>query len=264
MPEGHPAHFTTNERASFPYPLTEADADWWNAAIKERVRVFPDELPKFLASGIEGTPFGTYSRFDSVAKVFELGVSLTGPDSVQIAFKNKRFEVAGGLINSGVPRVHPDWQERGIGTRMMINLIDFAEGIGARRIDIEAQDIGRYAWLPMGFLPDKTSWKEKVAPLARRYVTRALIAHVISRDDHDDVMNIAGNDDPRFARELVAVRTPVPGIDRTGQWGMVPLCRAIMLQQGTDWNGSFELDEDTLAFFKVYKERHDAKFPAAR
>lgn len=261
MPRGYPDHYRNTNRVSFPRELTEADALWWEKAVLDKAGVYPDTLPDFLASGVPGSVIGTYTTFDSQAEVFELALRSLTEEGSEIVFKNKRFEVSGGLINDGETKVHPDWQERGIGTLLMMNLIDFGDAIGAKRIEIEAQAIGRYAWLHMGFLPDRTSWKEKIAPVARTFADLQLALGTITREVRDEVLDIASKADPRFARELVALgRFKIPGYDRRGQPSEIPLTKGIMLQPGTEWNGSFEFDDDSLDLFKEYREGHNAKF----
>lgn len=261
MPRGYPQHFRTTNRVSFPHELTEADAAWWEGAIHARTGVYPDGLPDFLAAGVPGTVTGRYTTFDSEAEVFEMNLTCLTEEGAEIAFKNKRFEVSGGLINNGETRVSLDWQEQGIGTLLMMNLIDFGNAIEAKSIEIEAQDVGRYAWLPMGFLPDKTSWKDRIAPRAASFAKLQASLGTITRAVRDEILDITSKPDRRFARELVAFeRFKIPGRDRMGRETEVSLPKAMMQQPGTDWNGAFDFDEKSLEFFNEYKVRHNAKF----
>lgn len=258
-PRGYPQHFKSGNAVRFPRPLlSESDAEWWNTAVRRETGVYPDELPAFLASGIDADISGDFTAFDAGAGMFALDLYLHDKTTrSRIAFKSKRFEVKGELINSGETRVHPDWQEKGIGTALMINLIDFAGHIETKRIDIEAQDIGRYAWLPMGFLPDKTSWKEKLIPKLRSFADLAFGLGRVTDEIRGKVYDITSDTDPRAARELLGLNVDVPGLDRMNRPAEISLPKAMLLQPGTDWNGSFELDEDTLDFFKVYRSARD-------
>ena len=259
MIEGYPGHFRNSNRITFPHELTEADARWWMNAIHPNAGVYPDELPSFLASGIPGSVSGVYRAFDSTAQVFELSLRSIDEAGVEIAFKNKRFEIGTGLVNDGETRVHPDWQEKGFGTLLMCNLIDFGRAIKARQIDIEARDIGRYAWLAMGFLPDRTAWKEKIAPRAVAYARAAFERRLIRKVDLDRIEDIVAEGDPRAAREIVGLKAEVEGLDRMNRPASVKLGKKILLLEGMDWNGSFQFDDDTLSFYERYRRARDAK-----
>jgi len=63
---------------------------------------------------------------------------------------------------------------------------------------------------------------------------------------------------------MLLLTTPVPGLNRRGQPTEVPLCKALLLQQGTDWNGSFVIDGETIDFLEAYKDPHCAKHQPAR
>ncbi len=55
--------------------------------------------------------------------------------------------------------VKPEARGKGIGRSLMADLIDTARRLDLKKITIEAEDIGRYVWVRMGFLPDRGSWR---------------------------------------------------------------------------------------------------------
>lgn len=136
----------------------------------------------------------------------------------------------------------------------MINLIELGRKIGLESIDIEAEDIGRYAWLSMGFLPDETSW--------RFWIALCLAQGEIDEETHSAVAAVLAQKDRRAVRDLLVFTQSVSGPGPQGTNTFVSLCKAIMLHQGIRWLGAFSFrDTQGLELFDTYKEAHDVDHP---
>jgi hypothetical protein len=64
-------------------------------------------------------------------------------------------------------------QQQGRGRLLMADLVDTAGQLGIRQITLEAQDIGRYAWACVGFVPDKASWNYHIRSEGLRRLLRS-------------------------------------------------------------------------------------------
>ena len=123
----------------------------------------------------------------------------------------------------------------------MGDLIEMALRMRIERIDIEAQDIGRYAWIRAGFLPDKTGWRYRIRPDVRERLAKA--RSYMSEEDYRYCEMTLDSDDPRTVREIASWETPVPSKERSerGDAIMRPLGRVLLLEILADWCGSFDL-----------------------
>ncbi len=74
------------------------------------------------------------------------------PTAVSIS-KGSAFNAEGMLIS-------PSKQGEGHGTALMGDLIDTGRLIGVEEIRLRAEQIGRYAWIKMGFLPMADAWMQ--------------------------------------------------------------------------------------------------------
>ncbi|GEO99115.1 hypothetical protein GCM10007887_10280 [Methylobacterium haplocladii] len=259
-PLGWPSKFRDTDACYFHPEPTEEVAAWWNRRFYATSGIFPEDFVASLTAGTPGRTSGWFRHIDPIAESFEFDMTGVAADKTTIFFKHKRFEIASGRVGDGETRVWPDWQEKGIGTQLMSNLVELARRIELDRIEIEAQDIGRYAWLPLGFLPERTAWTDRIVPPARRRLALARMAGHIEEDAYRHAMLTLEDTDARAIRRLMELRQLVPGIARDGSAVDVPLFKALMLQAGTDWFGSFNLrDRDSLALFEAWKAGHDAR-----
>jgi GNAT superfamily N-acetyltransferase len=53
-----------------------------------------------------------------------------------------------------------EMQGSGYGRELMADLVDTGRLIGIDRINLRAEQIGRYAWVKMGFRPTDDAWRE--------------------------------------------------------------------------------------------------------
>ena len=123
----------------------------------------------------------------------------------------------------------------------------------ARQIDLEAEDIGRYAWARFGFVPDRGSWKFQVALEARRRLLRA--RQQIDPGRFTFYSEVLDSDDPASIRAVASWRDIVDSMeyDANGNALKVELGKALLLETPARWFGSFNLDDpETMAIYREY------------
>lgn len=147
----------------------------------------------------------------------------------------------------------------GRGSRLMADLIAASQKIGVERIDVEARNIGQYAWLRLGFVPDRGSWKNMQAELPR-YIQRHethLGRHLTS-----DIIRQVLAGGPVTAWILAGLSHKVPSRDKFEERGMaveVSIGKAMFLETNSYWTGSFNLqDEASLKIANDYIRTNEA------
>jgi GNAT superfamily N-acetyltransferase len=253
------AMFEDSNRVKFGRPVDDAGQQWWLATFFEPFDLTPEAMGDLVTKSLVSDKSIIYHYIDGQKQSFSVRVGGGLPDDQGIWFVRRSFEMRGSVFNADEMFITPDGQDSGRGRRLMGDLIAASQKIGAERIHVEARNIGQYAWLRLGFVPDSGSWRNMQAELPR-YVQRhesrlgrALTADIIRQA-------LAGG--PETARVLAAIRHPVPSREKFDLHGMpidVPLGKAMFLETNSYWTGSFNLrDEASLAIATDYikNERH--------
>ena len=123
-------------------------------------------------STISSTDRGKRSRYASAATFLEPKSS-----GSRTGTSNK-----GAAFNAEGMTIPDEMQGSGYGRELMADLVDTGRLVGMDRIKLRAEQIGRYAWVKMGFRPTDDAWREMkkrptlswlsaclVAPEARRH-----------------------------------------------------------------------------------------------
>jgi hypothetical protein len=148
-------------------------------------------------------------------------------------------------------------QRQGRGRLLMADLIDTAARLGIRQITVEAQDIGRYAWACIGFVPDRASWNYhvRIEGLGRLLRSRGEINPKLFASYQD----VLARDNPLLIREVIRWKTPVSSVqeyDANGYPARIAIGKAVLLETGAQWYGVFDLDDvDTMNIFNSYVGR---------
>lgn len=208
MPRGWPERFTDSEHVTLSPPISIEAARWWNDRFVETAGLFPEQFVDAIADGAPGAIRGTISNLDHEAETFEIEIRGIAPDMTHLFLKSKRFEV---IARDGETQVDPDHRGKGIGTGLMINLIELGRSIGLESIDIESEAVGRYAWLSIGFLPDETSWRFRIVPAATQKIALCLAEGQIDEETHAAITAVLAQKDRRAARDLLVFTQRVPG-----------------------------------------------------
>lgn len=263
FPAGWPDSFKDGGGLLFRPAITLDGARWWNARFLETAGLFPSDFADAITDGAPGNVTCEFIDLRPDAEAFSLYVRGADVDGTTIFYKRKTFEIASNTVPAdGGTQVHPDWQGRGIGTGLMINLVDLGAKIDLVRIEIEAADIGRYTWLTMGFLPDATSWRHFIVPAALARLNSLFQLRQIGTTTYEQAVAILGSRDPRASRNLLLLRESVPGAMPGGGSGLVPLAKELMLASPIGWNGSFDYrDDEGRVQLDWYKEAHRVDHP---
>ena len=270
---GWPNAFQDQDWLTFKQPVTEAGARWWHRRFGARTGMLPVDFVEAIVAGAAQFARATFESFDPVDESFTLVVQGLREDPastevpVEVFVKRQRFRMRIGTADEGLTKVAPDHQGEGIGTRLMMNVVDLALACGMGRVDMEADDIGRYTWPTMGFLPSTDEvWRGVVARTARRRLTELLHGGYLTAGDHEELMAIVGRPDRLAARTLIVHDATVPGPLPKGGHDRVPVGKVLLLGRGAAWAATLDLenDDEGLELFEAYKERHHAEHPAPR
>jgi hypothetical protein len=177
------------------------------------------------------------------------GWSVVSPDRQRsLDLKGSAFNADGMFISEGV-------QGMGRGRALMGDLIDVAKLIGVDRIALQAHNIGRYAWIRMGFLPDAGSWAQ---------LKREALSFVLSQSSRlgasatNELVRRINEGGPEAARTLAAMTTLVPSRELPNRYepALVPLGKAFFLEYGSDWYGSLDLrDREAMKLVASYRDQ---------
>jgi hypothetical protein len=147
------------------------------------------------------------------------------------------------------------------GRRFMGDLVRFARSIDIFCIRLDAEHIGRYAWLRVGFVPDRGSWSRLKVELTHR-LTLALPD--LGERRYLDILGMIRSPAPERARDLASLTDPVASNElfrEDGKPEIVPLGRALFLEIRSNWSGELDLaDSDTLLVIERYidSDHHDS------
>ena len=144
---------------------------------------------------------------------------------------------------------------KGRGRLLMADLIDTAARLGVQRITVEADDVGRYAWACLGFVPDKASWNYhiRLEGLGRLARSRNEL-----KPDHA-YQDVLSNSNPLLIRNVIRWKQLVKSTELYGPDGEplpIAIGKAILLETGARWYGEFDLDDpETMRIFNEYVGR---------
>jgi len=122
---------------------------------------------------------------------------------------------------------------------------------------VEAQDVGRYAWARLGFVPDRGSWNFQIRIEARRRLLRS--RGEIEPSLFSAYLDTLDGEDPLLIRQVAEWNVPVDSLrdfDENGNPAKIAIGKALLLETGAQWYGVFDLDdEETMNIFKRYVAR---------
>lgn len=226
---------------------------WWEKNMFVPYGLYPEELGEMLSASAQEPKSFAFADLDTLSDSFVIKVKGQASDTGEIWWHQRRLDLAGRLFEAQRMIIPFSAQGRGKGRLLMADLVETAKRLGIRQIDIEAQDIGRYAWARFGFLPDRGSWKFQVSLEARRRLLRARPRIEQRRFAHySDVLD---SDDPASIRVVASWRDRIDSLeyDANGNALEVELGKALLLETSAQWFGSFDLDDpETMAVYREY------------
>ncbi len=256
------AMFQDGNRIRFERTVDEAGQAWWLAAFHGPFGLTPEDMADLLTSSIDTPKSIIYRSIDGERHAFSLRVEGRLQDAGEVWFVERSLQLEGAAFSADQMFIPAGDAQQGRGRRLMGDLIRTGELLGVARITIEAERIGRYAWLQAGFVPDRGSWRN-IQLEALRFLQRqqrdlgASLAQLIA-------MVAAG--DATTARWLANLRHPVPSHElfhRDGTPRVVPLGKAFFIEASPDWTGEFNFDPDSLRLARDYISDHIAGGGAA-
>ena len=179
--------------------------------------------------------------------------SFEGPG--EVGFVERTFELQGNFFNADEMFLQPSDRALGRGRRLMGDLIEAAQKLGVDRIKIQTRNIGRYAWLRMGFRPDAGSWRD---------MRKSLLAEIFRHEEAlgpqalSHITRLIAQGGPETANLIAAYEQSVPSsrlFDQFGQTLLVPLGKVLLLDATGDWDGEFVLaDAGMMRMAREYME----------
>jgi GNAT superfamily N-acetyltransferase len=244
--------FDDGNRIRFERPVDDIGRQWWLANFYEPFDLTPEGMADRLSRSAPGSKSAIYHFVDGIAETFSVRIDGDFPGSKEYWYAQRSLDLKGAAFNADGMFVSEGAQGMGWGRALMGDLIDTASFIRLETIRLQAEKIGRYAWIKMGFLPDAGSWMH-----LKRLALSFILTHEtrLGTEIANDLVRRVNSGGPEAARALAAVETPVPSRDLPQRHDevLVPFGRAFFLEIGGDWHGSLNLrDKETMQLVASY------------
>ena len=240
------AMFEDGNRVRFLVPVDSDARAWWVEDVFSKHGLTPEGVGDLITESVHSDKTILYRYIDGKAKEFALAVKGRLRDDGDLWFVDRTISLSGRFFNAEEMFVPPQDRMGGVGRRLMGDLIRMGELFGANRIKIHAQDIGRYAWLRMGFRPDDGSWRSMQQPLAAGLGD---IEDVLGRARVTDLTMQIMRGRPDVAFVLANLHDMVPSRSLKGSSAepvLIPLGKRLFLEQAGSWTGEFDLVNESL------------------
>lgn len=245
------AMFEDSNRVRFERPVDDLGRAWWLETFYDPLDLTPEGMGDLLTRSVATEKATIYHYIDGADHRFALRVEGHFSSGGEVWFVERTFGLRGPTFSADEMFVPGKDAQVGRGRLLMHDLMDASRLLGVVRITVEAQRIGRYAWLRMGFVPDTGSWRNIQADALRFVQSKA--ASLGARAQEIISRLLASG--PLAARWLATLDDPVPSgemYDAFGHPVMVPLGRAFFLEKGPDWTGEFIFDPDSVRLADSY------------
>ena len=238
--------FENGNRVTFVRPVDEAGRAWWLERFHARFGLTPEDMGDLITRSVLSAKSVRYDFIDGVGQSFALRVEGRFSDEGSVWFVERTLNLSGSVFNADEMFIPAQDAGEGIGRRLMADLIRTSALIGVSRITLQARQIGRYAWLRMGFRPDAGSWGD-----LRRTLLTAIyrFEEELGRDLTGELARRIAHGRPETANFLAALETEVrsPKLrDDAGRPVRVPLGKALFLDLVGDWSGEYNLEESDM------------------
>lgn len=244
--------FTDGNRIRFDVVVDQAAQQWWQDRFISLHGLTPETVGDALSQSWPGEKRMTVTQFDGQAERFSIRVEGAFGDG-DFWFHARTLDLSGPVINADRMFISEGRRSQGHGRRFMADLVRFADLIGVSMIRLDAEHIGRYAWLRVGFVPDRGSWGRLKIELLHRL---AMALPNLGERRYLDILAIIQSPSPESARELASLTDPVDSMElftEDGKPAKVPLGRALYLEIGSNWSGELDLaDPRTRQVIELY------------
>ena len=235
----------------------DAEIEWWCEHMFKEHGLYPEDFGELLSASAQGPKIVTLSDLDVKANSFVIHVKGRPNEIGEAWWHQRKLDLSGPIFEAQRMWIPKPEHGQGRGRLLMADLIDTAARLGVRRITLEADDVGRYAWACLGFLPDRASWNyhirlEGLGRLARsRNELKPEVYHA-----YQDVLS---NSNPLLIRNVIQWKQLVSSAELYGPDGEpmpIAIGKAILLETGARWYGEFDLeDPETMSIFDEYVGR---------
>lgn len=250
--------FSDSNRLRFNVPVDPAARQWWRDHFLARHGLTPEAVGDALSQSWHGDKRMVVTQFDGVTERFSIRVEGAFGDG-DFWFHARTIDLSGPVINADRMFISEGRRSQRFGRRFMGDLVAFAQSIGVRSIRLDAEHIGRYAWLRVGFVPDRGSWLRLKVELTHRL---AMALPDLGERRYLDILGMIQSPTPERARDLASLTDPVDSRElftEDGRPEKVPLGRALFLEMGSNWSGELDLsDPDTVILIEHYIGGDDA------
>jgi len=247
--------FQDNNLITFAPSWTEEQQDWWHERMFEPFGIYPEELGEMLSASAPGAKAITMRNLSIANDSFEIEVRGEIGETGRIWFHERGLDLQGAFFEARKMMIPPPDQGKGMGRLLMADLVDTALRLNIRRINIEAEKVGRYAWVNLGFLPERDSWNRIQVDIRRRLK----MANRLSAEKMAAYLEVVDSSDVKAIREVASWRDMVDShveYDERGLPASVPLGPALLLEGQTDWYGELDLENSqSMKIFHDYVRR---------
>lgn len=252
-PSGDGARFVDSNRMSFRPSWTQAQVAWWRERMLRPYAMYPDDLGEALSRSMDGPKAFVIAELDVARDSFVVMVDGPIGRGGELWFTRRKLDLRGRVFEAQRMDVPRGSQGLGRGRLLMADLVETARLLDIPTIEIEAQDIGRYAWARFGFLPDRTAWNYQIKIAARPRLVAALPEIGEARFAY--CSRVLDGTDPALVRDVASWNDAVTS--REGRFDREPetttLGRALLLETQAQWYGSFDLrDPETMSVYRAY------------
>ena len=216
--------FEDGNRVRFERPVDPDGRDWWIRRFYEPLELTPEGMGDLITKSASGDKLIKYEFIDGIGQAFRLKVEGGSSGVGEMWFVERTFELQGNFFNADEMFVSKKVWGQGIGRRLMGD-----------------QDIGRYAWLKLGFRPDAGSWRD---------MQKDLISAVLNFEDNIgkesafEIMNVISKGRPETANIIASLPNLVPSRflrDDFMKPILISLGKSLILEWTRDWSGEFVL-----------------------
>jgi len=248
--------FVSSNLLRFEPDLTQDQIDWWKTKMFEPYGLYPADLGEKLSASLDESKIITLSRVSPLNHSFYIEVRGATPNSVGEAwFHQRRLDLRGRLFEALRMDVPADDHKMGRGRHLMADLIDTALDMKMRQIDIEAEKIGRYVWARMGFVPERSAWRNLQLEARRRL---RMSEHELPPEVFRNYRDALDVEDPKMIWEVSAWPELVDSREALvrSKPEKIAIGKALLLETPANWYGSFDLeDPEALKVFESYVGR---------
>jgi hypothetical protein len=232
--------FEPTERITFRTQIAEVDKDWWVSEFYDRHGLTPENIGDRLSDAWPGKKSMTVSELDGLKKSFEIRFQGSFGDGTFWAH-DRILDITGGVLRAEGMTIPLPQQKQGLGRAFMQNAADLCLSIGIDKIHLAADDIGRYAWIRCGFLPEQGSWDT----LRRSMMPKLIeLKEDLPAERFSEIMDMLLDRRPTTARLIAGLRDPVRSQVPTEQGDMfVAVGRVLFLDGGATWQGDLNLTD---------------------